>query len=114
MITSYFLFISFVLFSPLAFSQSFSYDRQLSYRQCDQCGCKKSLSFEIVSEDLTSSQQHCADINNRQDLIYRDLTKGGTTGGLLGGPQEGCADDCDHNFEMTTEDTETITLENCD
>jgi hypothetical protein len=111
--TSTLFTLIFIGSANLAFSQGFSYERQLSYKQCQQCSCKKALSYEIVSDDLSPNELNCAEVNNRQELIYRDLTRGGSTAGLLTMPQEGCGDDCDHEFELVSEDVEEITLENC-
>jgi hypothetical protein len=92
---------------------TFSYKRKLSYEKCSNCGCKRSLDFKTVSTDLTSKQKDCAAVNNEQDRRFRDLTQGGTSGGLLGLSQEGCGDDCYHDFEYTTEGVETVTVNGC-
>ena len=94
-------------------STSFSYNRQISYNKCGNCDCIKSLSYKTTSKNLTSKQLNCAAVNNEQERRLRDLTKGGTTGGLFGGAQEGCGGDCSHEFQMVTEKIEAVTLNEC-
>ena len=94
-------------------STSFSYNRQISYNKCGYCDCIKSLSYKTVSKNLTSKQLNCAAVNNELDRRLRDLTKGGTTGGLFGGAQEGCGGDCSHEFQMVREKIESVTLQEC-
>lgn len=111
-----FLF-SFLLFSNLIFTQgSFTYKRQLSYKQCMNCDCKKSRSYKILSKNLTVSQRNCAQNDVNSSLTVKELFQSGTSGGLFGAynlPQEGCGDDCYHDFEYVSDDVEEIEIEEC-
>lgn len=114
---SFLLLFSFLLFLNILFAQgSFSYKRQLSYKQCMNCDCKKSRSYKILSKNLTVAQRNCAQNDVNASLTVKELFQSGTSGGLFGAynlPQEGCGDDCYHDFEYVSDDVEEINLEEC-
>jgi hypothetical protein len=109
--------IGFILFSFSLFAQSgFSYKRQLSYKQCENCDCKKSRSYKIISKNLSSSQRTCAQNDVNATLMVKEMFQSGTGGGLFAGfnlPQEGCGDDCYHEFDYVSDDIETVYLDEC-
>jgi hypothetical protein len=96
---------------------TFSYKRQLSYKQCENCGCKKSRSYKILSTNLTSIQRNCAQEDINATLMVKEMFQNGTSGGgLFAGfnpPQEGCGDDCYHEFESTYDEVEIVKLDDC-
>jgi hypothetical protein len=97
---------------------NFSYKRQLSYKQCENCSCKKSRSYKIISTNLSSFQRNCAQEDINADLTVKEMFQNGTSGGgLFAGfnlPQEGCGDDCPrHEFQNTSDDVETVYVDDC-
>lgn len=112
------LLIGLFIASQAIIAQSaFSYKRQLNYKQCERCGCKKSRSYKIISTNLTSTQLVCAQEDNRANLTVKEMFQNGTSGGLFGGfnlPQEGCGDDCPHyNFINAADEVETVKINEC-
>ena len=112
------LLFGFLLASLSISAQSaFSYKRQLNYKQCERCGCKKTRSYKIISTNLTSTQLVCAQEDNRANLTVKEMFQNGTSGGLFGGfnpPQEGCGDDCPHyNFINAADEVETVKIDEC-
>jgi hypothetical protein len=111
------------LFGFFAFSLSilaqgnFSYKRQLSYKQCEKCNCKKSRSYKIISTNLSSFQRNCAQEDINADLTVKEMFQNGTSGGgLFAGfnlPQEGCGNDCYHEFQNTSDNVETVQVDDC-
>jgi hypothetical protein len=100
----------------LAAQSGFSYRRQLSYKQCSNCDCKKARSYKIISKNLSSSQRTCAQNDINATLMVKEMFQSGTDGGLFAAynlPQEGCGDDCYHEFENISDDIETIYLDEC-
>lgn len=109
-----------LLFIIVSFSLSaqngFSYKRQLSYKQCVNCDCKKSRNYKIISKNLSSTQRTCAENDVNATLMVKEMFQSGTDGGLFAAynlPQEGCEDDCYHKFENVSDDIETIYLDEC-
>jgi hypothetical protein len=105
-----------LLFNNLNAQSSFSYKRQLSYKQCQHCSCKKSRSYKIISNNLTSVQMTCANEDINSSLMMKEMFQSGTSGGLFGGfnpPQEGCGNDCYHEFENVTDNVETVQITDC-
>ena len=100
-----------------AFSQNaFSFKRQLNYQQCKKCYCKKSRKYSIISTNLTSSQLVCAQEDNRSNLSVKEMFQNGTSGGLFGGSnprQEGCGNDCYHEFINAKDEVETVKINEC-
>ena len=100
-----------------AFSQNaFSFKRQLNYQQCKKCYCKKSRTYSIISTNLTSSQMVCAQEDNRALLTVKEMLQNGTSGGLFGGSnprQEGCGNDCYHEFVNASDEVETVKIDEC-
>lgn len=118
MLNKILLLIGLFIASQAIFAQSaFSYKRQLNYKQCERCGCKKSRSYKIISTNLTSTQLVCAQEDNRANLTVKEMFQNGTSGGLFGGfnpPQEGCGDDCPHeNFNNAADEVETVKIDEC-
>jgi hypothetical protein len=111
------LLFGFLLVSLSIFAQSsFSYKRQLNYKQCEKCNCKKSRSYKIISTNLTSTQLVCAQEDNRANLTVKEMFQNGTSGGLFGGfnpPQEGCGNDCYHEFVNASDEVETVKIDEC-
>ena len=113
------LLIGLFAFSLSIFAQgNFSYKRQLSYKQCENCNCKKSRSYKIISTNLSSFQSNCAQEDINADLTVKEMFQNGTSGGgLFAGfnlPQEGCGDDCPrHEFQNTSDDVETVYVDDC-
>ena len=99
------------------FSQNaFSFKRQLNYQQCKKCYCKKSRKYSIISTNLTSSQLVCAQEDNRSNLSVKEMFQNGTSGGLFGGSnprQEGCGNDCYHEFINAKDEVETVKINEC-
>jgi hypothetical protein len=118
MLNKILLLIGLFVASQAIFAQSaFSYKRQLNYKQCERCGCKKSRSYKIISTNLTSTQLVCAEEDNRANLTVKEMLQNGTSGGLFAGfnpPQEGCGDDCPHyNFINASDEVETVKIDEC-
>lgn len=101
----------------LSFAQeSFSYKRQLSYKQCTKCGCKKTRSYQLKSNNLTNTQIKCAENDMNAEIKVKELLQGGTSGGLFAAynaPQEGCRNDCYHEFSNASDKIETIQISDC-
>jgi hypothetical protein len=111
------LLFAFFVVSQSIFAQSaFSYKRQLNYQQCQKCDCKKSRSYKIISTNLNSTQLVCAQEDNRANLTVKEMFQNGTSGGLFGGfnpPQEGCGNDCYHEFVNASDEVETVKIDEC-
>ena len=111
-----FLFILVQLCNNLLAQNNFAYKRQLTYKQCVKCGCKKSQNYKLISNNLTYSQANCAEIDMHATLTALDLMQGGTSGGLFAAynsPQEGCGNDCYHEFKSASDKVETVSISNC-
>ncbi len=111
-----FLLGFFLVSLPILAQGNFSYKRQLSYQQCENCSCKKSRSYKIISNNLSSFQRNCAQEDINADLTVKEMLQNGTSGGLFGGfnlPQEGCGDDCYHEFQNTSDNVETVQVDDC-
>jgi len=110
------LFSFFVVYQSISAQSAFSYKRQLNYQQCKKCDCKKSRSYKIISTNLTSTQLVCAQEDNRANLTVKEMFQNGTSGGLFGGfnpPQEGCGNDCYHEFVNASDEVETVKIDEC-
>ena len=110
------LFVLFVASQSIFAQGAFSYKRQLNYKQCEKCNCKKSRSYKIISTNLTSTQLVCAQEDNRANLTVKEMFQNGTSGGLFGGfnpPQEGCGNDCYHEFVNASDEVETVKIDEC-
>jgi hypothetical protein len=111
------LLFGFLLVSlSICAQSSFSYKRQLNYKQCEKCNCKKSRSYKIISTNLTATQLVCAQEDNRANLTVKEMFQNGTSGGLFGGfnpPQEGCGNDCYHEFVNASDEVETVKIDEC-
>jgi hypothetical protein len=95
---------------------SISYKRQMSYKQCNKCSCKKDRSYSLISNNLTPSQKDCAVSDMNSEIRIKELLQGGTSGGLFAAynaPQEGCGDDCDHVFVIAYDQIETVQINDC-
>ena len=119
MLNKILLLIGLFVASQAIFAQgNFSYKRQLSYKQCENCSCKKSRSYKIISTNLSSFQRNCAQEDINADLTVKEMFQNGSSGGgLFAGfnlPQEGCGDDCPrHEFQNTSDDVETVYVDDC-
>lgn len=101
---------------PILTQSNFSYKRQLSYKQCEDCSCKKSRSYKIISTNLSTFQRNCAQEDINADLTVKEMFQNGTSGGLFGGfnlPQEGCGNDCYHEFVNASDEVETVQVDDC-
>lgn len=110
------LFSFFVVYQSISAQSAFSYKRQLNYQQCKKCDCKISRSYKIISTNLTSTQLVCAQEDNRANLTVKEMFQNGTSGGLFGGfnpPQEGCGNDCYHEFVNASDEVETVKIDEC-
>jgi hypothetical protein len=112
----HFVFSLLLLNNIILAQGSFTYKRQLSYKQCDKCNCKKSRSYKLVSSNLTSNQKKCAENDMYATIKTKEILQGATSGGLFAGfnaPQEGCGDDCYHDFKLTYDNVENVRVDEC-
>ena len=96
-ITSFMFFVLLISIKTIA-QNGFKYQRQLSFKECIHCECKKNESFKILSS-LTPDQYICAENTNSWYLGY--------------GLNECENKNCSHEYQRVTLDPETITVDKC-
>ena len=82
----------------------FKYQRQLSYKECVHCECRKNYSYKTLSS-LTPDQNICAEEMNSWSLDPFGY------GSLL--YNECDENDCSHEYQRVSEDPKTVTVDKC-